>query len=348
MSRPDYHDLNDTSVKGAAGDRTTLTWDIENRATRVALPGGTRNTVTYDGDSRRRRTEDSDGLRNTVWDGENILAETDSGGSTLAGYTLSQELYGALVSQRRGSAIFFHHYDALGSTRALTNAAQTVTDTRDYRAFGLTNTSSGSTINRFWWVGNLGYYWQPDTQDYWVRARVYGPQMGRWVSRDPVHGDLGQAGYRYGANRPVVLVDPEGLPVTCAELACVPGFWREHISTKRTHSDWVLMYARRSSELFLWQYILSCIWERIWTSVTEGYRERTWYCVELCLDICTGRIWSRNTRHQEVQLVHRVTSWKQRHEDVSSKTSPFDPSVVSSPRSECEERRKRGLVGFPP
>jgi len=232
----------------AAGDRTTYTWDIENHPTLAQLPGGGRNTMTYDGDGKRRRTENSEGLRNILWDGENLLAETDSAGSTVARYTLSPELYGALLSQRRGGATSFHHFDALGSTRALTNAAQTVTDTRDYRAFGLTNTSSGSTVNRFWWNGEWGYYWQPDPQDYWVRARVYNPSNGRWISRDPLvpprwgfyaHGlvisirrrlRLGEIDpqlvrfarqdpfitsavrmYRYGDGRPLDNVDPAGL-----------------------------------------------------------------------------------------------------------------------------------------
>jgi len=70
--------------------------------------------------------------------------------------TLAPELHGELVSQRRSGATSFHHRvhpersrrDALGSTRNLTNSAQTVTDTRDCQAFGLTNASSSSTANR--------------------------------------------------------------------------------------------------------------------------------------------------------------------------------------------------------
>jgi len=48
--------------------------------------------------------EDTARLRELVSDGENLLAETDSGGSTLARDTLGPELYGELVSQRRSGA----------------------------------------------------------------------------------------------------------------------------------------------------------------------------------------------------------------------------------------------------
>ena len=180
------------------------------------LPGGVVNTITYDGDGRRRSYHDSAGLRRFLWDGENVLAETDSGGSTLARYTLAPELYGALVSQRRSGATSFHHgvhpersrRDALGSTRQLSDGSQAVTDNRDYRAFGVTNASSGSNPNRFWWNGKWGYYWQPDPGNYWLRARVYEDDNAHFLSRDPAQDEINL--YRYVANRPLVLVDPSG------------------------------------------------------------------------------------------------------------------------------------------
>ncbi|MDH4209760.1 MAG: RHS repeat-associated core domain-containing protein [Anaerolineae bacterium] len=78
------------------------------------------------------------------------------------------------------------------------------------RAFGEQSVLSGSYNNPFTWVGRLGYYRQPDTSDYWLRARVYDPQRGRFISRDPVpEANL----YIYPGNSPVVLVDPSGRQV---------------------------------------------------------------------------------------------------------------------------------------
>ena len=144
-----------------------------------------------------------------IGDLENVLLEADSGGGAVARYTLNPQPYGELVSQRRGGESLFHHYDALGSTRAVTNSAQAVTDTADYQAFGLPNAATGSTPNPFRWVGQLGYYWQPDSGDYWVRARVYGGQVGRWLSRDP--GGLDRLPYAYVGNRPLWNTDATGL-----------------------------------------------------------------------------------------------------------------------------------------
>jgi RHS repeat-associated protein len=159
-------------------------------------------------------------MRRFLWDGENVLAETDSGGSTVARYTLGPELYGALVSQRRSRATSFHHgvhpersrRDALGSTRQLSDGSQGVLNSYLYRAFGEQTQLSGTTPNPFTWVGRLGYVHQPDTDDYWVRARVYRPRMGRWISRDPEWRLRREAypEYAYGPNDPVSGSDPSG------------------------------------------------------------------------------------------------------------------------------------------
>jgi len=208
-----YDANGNTQVINAAGALTTNTWDIENHLTVVQLPAGTRTTATYDGDGKRRRYEDNQDalLRNFLWDGENIARQTDVNNATNRNYTLNPQVYGELISQD-GPA--FHHYDALGSTRNLTDSGQSITDTRDYRAFGATNASSGTNPSRFWWIGRLGYYLQPDTQDYWVRARVYRPQIGRWLKRDALLRLRARRPYLYCRNRPTRLVDPSGLAAT--------------------------------------------------------------------------------------------------------------------------------------
>jgi len=77
-----------------------------------------------------------------------------------------------------------------------------------YQAFGQQSVLSGAYTNPFTWVGRLGYYRQADLDNYWLRARTYGPLTGRFLSRDPMpNGNL----YIYPGNSPVVLVDPSGM-----------------------------------------------------------------------------------------------------------------------------------------
>jgi RHS repeat-associated protein len=187
--------------------------------------------AAFAGDGKRRRIEDSDGLRNMVWDAENILAETDSGNATVAGYTCAPRLYGELVSQRRSGATSFHHYDALGSTDRLTDASQATLVSYLYRAFGQQTVVSGSSANRFTWVGRLGYYRQGDSDSYWLRAHTYQPGSGRFLSYDPRRDEPNR--YHYVHNRPVLLADPSGLD---ARVPLRPAAAQVHCSALRARS----------------------------------------------------------------------------------------------------------------
>jgi len=139
-------------------------------------------------------------VRTFVWDGENIIRQTQRD------YTYNPQRYGELISQS-GS---FHHFDALGSTMQMTDGDAAVTNQYLYRAFGEETDLSGDDAvpNRFRWVGKLGYYWQPDLGNYWLRARVYDPQRGRFVSRDPVR--RGANRYRFPQSNPVSVTDASG------------------------------------------------------------------------------------------------------------------------------------------
>jgi len=166
-------------------------------------------------------------LRNFIWDGENIVRQTDSNNVTCRSYTLSPEIFGELISQDGPT---FHHgvypersrRDALGSTMLLTDSSQNTVISYLYRAFGEQTILSGSNPNRFGWVGRLGYYRQPDTSDYWVRARIDRPTIARWVSRDL---RLALNRYAYAGNSPVNVIDASGRSWTTVILSHIsPAF----------------------------------------------------------------------------------------------------------------------------
>ena len=67
----------------------------------MELPAGVVNTFALDGEGKRRSIGEGQGVRSLVWDRENIVAEADNAGATVARYTLAPAAYGHLVSQRR-------------------------------------------------------------------------------------------------------------------------------------------------------------------------------------------------------------------------------------------------------
>src|SRR3990170_3189306 len=149
-------------------------------------------------------------VTNYLWDVEsdNLLMETDASGATTAVYTNEPDVFGELVSQRRGGVTSYYHFDAQRSTRQLTDANQNVTDAATYTAFGEAVASSGVTSNPFGYQGALGYYLNPETNDLYVRARFYAPQLGRFVGR--IRYRAGVNFVEYVWDSPTNRTDPSG------------------------------------------------------------------------------------------------------------------------------------------
>ena len=187
----------------------------------MALPSGIVDSFIYNGDGLRVQKQDSTGTTNHVWDGQNILLETNASNIIQVVYTLEPLLYGNLISQSRGGLASFFTFDALGSTAQLLNITGTITDSYVYDSFGNLISVSGVTTNAFRYVGQRGYYYDPDTEQVFLRLRYYQPSLGRFTSVDPSAlsaaiatsaGTL-RALYLYVENNAVNQIDPSGLEV---------------------------------------------------------------------------------------------------------------------------------------
>src|SRR5438067_11473845 len=80
----------------------------------------------------------------------------------------------------------YYHFDQQGTTQALTDSTGAVTDRFASDAWGVQVKRTGSSINRQWYVGNLGYARQVDQALDYVRERYLDVARGRWLSREPV------------------------------------------------------------------------------------------------------------------------------------------------------------------
>lgn len=153
------------------------------------------------------------GAINYIWDEENdsLLEEVDDDGNVIASYTNEPGPFGKVISQERNGVTSYYHYDGQGSTVALTDDNQNVTDTYVYSAFGELVSSTGTTVNPFRYLGQYGYYTDVETNDSYIRARSYNPSLGRWLTRDPLEfrGSKWNL-YEYVSSAPLDKVDPSG------------------------------------------------------------------------------------------------------------------------------------------
>ncbi|MCC3595178.1 RHS repeat-associated core domain-containing protein, partial [Microcoleus sp. PH2017_28_MFU_U_A] len=196
-------------------DKAVYTWDFENRliGAQVTDASGTRNIeYRYDADGVRVATivngQETRYLIDSNQPHAQVLEEYSPNGNLQASYVYGLDL----VSTERGSDRAFYHVDGLGSTRALTNGAGNAIDTYTYDAYGNLIGKTGNTVNNYLYAGEQ---YDPNLGDYYLRARYYDTETGRFSARDPFEGVLTEplslAKYPYVHGNPVNATDPSGL-----------------------------------------------------------------------------------------------------------------------------------------
>jgi RHS repeat-associated protein len=111
----------------------------------------------------------------------------------------------------------FYHHDQLGSTRMLTNASGEPTATFTYSAYGQPAGSTGTQTTPLGYAGQLT---NEESGLQYLRARVYDPATGQFLTRDPLL-ELTRQPYAYVFDNPANGVDPFGLRAEEAELPCI-------------------------------------------------------------------------------------------------------------------------------
>lgn len=188
-------------------------YDGAGRLIEYTAPDSTLSTFEYDAYGNRVSRNTNGAITDFLVDPMDrsgypqVLLERDGGGASIASY-----VYGnGLVRANIGGAVSYYHSDALGSTRALSNALGAISDRYDYDAFGNMAAHSGSNANAYLFAGE-----QQDaaTGLYYLRARYMDPQVGRFLTPDPFAGSpfdpTSLHKYLYAVNNPVNVTDPGG------------------------------------------------------------------------------------------------------------------------------------------
>ncbi len=189
-----------------SGYEKTYSFDLEHRLKSI----GEGIEFTYDGKGTRIRATRDGVMTNYVYDaGGNLLAEADKDGNILHYYIHGKGLL-AVVAETP-TRMYCYHYNATGSTIAMTDEAQTVVNQYSYDPHGNILSRQEQIPQSFKYVGQYGVMAEPNGF-YYMRARYYDPQVGRFVSEDPSGFEGGDVNlYAYVANNPVMGIDPEGL-----------------------------------------------------------------------------------------------------------------------------------------
>jgi RHS repeat-associated protein len=212
------------------GNGKTYQWDRRNRLS-ASTTGGTTTTLGYDAEGLRVSKQVGAGTptrylvdtMNPTGYGQVLVEYTGDGASRQPVRTYTYGL--DLISQRTilGGLVEFFSTDVLGTTRFLTqfdptpgatgglngDLGELTTHTFNYDAFGTLVGSTTATPYLY-----TGEQWDADVGAYYLRARWYLPEWGRFLSRDTYEGEDGdpisQGRFLYANVNPIRYVDPSG------------------------------------------------------------------------------------------------------------------------------------------
>jgi len=150
--------------------------------------------------------------RKFVWDGQEKLEFRD------ATDAVTQRNYPQ--GQYVGTTAYFYTRDHLDSIREMFTGGGTVVARYDYDPYGRSTTVLGTTPTDFNFTGL--YRHSKSNVDLAV-YRAYDPDLGRWLSRDPIAERGGLNLYGYTRNRPIRYRDPSGQIAIADDLVILGG-----------------------------------------------------------------------------------------------------------------------------
>ncbi len=166
----------------------------------------------YDANAYRIEKQNGEGTKKYYLEAEHLESVYDENDQLQANY-----LRGAVIDEiingfeRNDSGVLenrtFHH-DQVNSVVALSDHNGNAAQTLSYGPFGEAISESGNSHNAMKYTGR-----EQDAESglYYYRARYYDPELGRFISEDPIGFGGGINYYAYVKNNPVIFGDPSGL-----------------------------------------------------------------------------------------------------------------------------------------
>ena len=207
----------------------TFSYDCENRLVKAeTLVGGKlESTGAYRYDSLGRRVakvSEVNGVteqKHFLWQGLRMLREETPGQSSLYVYEPGSYAPLARVDQEEGGeqTLYYFHTDQIGTPLEMTDREGQIVWQATYKAWGSIETLGVNEVEQ-----NLrfqGQYFDDETGLHYNTFRYYDPEVGRFITQDPIGLFGGINLYQYAPSA-IGWIDPQGL-ATLFELGTYGG-----------------------------------------------------------------------------------------------------------------------------
>jgi RHS repeat-associated protein len=197
----------------------TFSYDCENRLVKAEtlVNAKLQSVGTYRYDSLGRRigkTAEIDGQtehKHFLWQGLRMLREETPWQSSLYVYEPGSYAPLARVDQQEGekqTKLYYFHTDQIGTPLEMTDVDGSIVWQATYKAWGEIEALAVNEVEQ-----NLrfqGQYFDDETGLHYNTFRYYDPQVGRFITQDPIGLSGGIHFYQYVLN-PIAYIDPLGL-----------------------------------------------------------------------------------------------------------------------------------------
>uniref|UniRef100_UPI0021D93153 RHS repeat-associated core domain-containing protein n=1 Tax=Pseudomonas sp. RIT-PI-S TaxID=3035295 RepID=UPI0021D93153 len=190
------------------GKLQTFSYDCENCLVRAEtwVNGKRESTGSYRYDSLGRRVakqaerQGHTEYKSFLWQGLRMLREERPGSSSLYVYEPASYAPLARIDQAEGEEqkLYYFHTDQIGTPLEMTDAAGDIVWQATYRAWGSVEDLTVNGVEQ-----NLrfqGQYFDAETGLHYNTFRYYDPEVGRFVTQDPIGLLGGDNLYRYAPN----------------------------------------------------------------------------------------------------------------------------------------------------
>jgi RHS repeat-associated protein len=210
----EYDGRGNMTTYTAKGGWWRLKYNSQNLLASAEGPQGQKVAFTYDAFGRRIRKQVFQGSRvvletTFIWSGEHLIAEAsvEPNGTVTQEYLYWPGTHIPLATRING-VVYNYHCDHNGTPMRLTDSVGRVVWAAVYSPFGQIYPVVSHVRNplRF-----AGHYHDNETDLHYNRFRYYSPQLGRYLSRDPLSFLGGVNLYAYVGNDPINRRDPFGL-----------------------------------------------------------------------------------------------------------------------------------------
>lgn len=206
------HDAGGNLVRRIAAEGITdYVYDADSRLTGVMLPDSRKITFGYDPLGRRLWKSDGRTRAFFLYESDNLAGILGEDQKPLVSFISGFDLDDYLEASRPGGEVSYFLRDGLNTVVGLADQKGGLAQRYAFLPFGQPAAIAASKLAP---VSFTSRELDPDTGLYYMRARYYDAELGRFISQDPVVGLKDQPQsfnrYAYAFNNPVSNIDPTG------------------------------------------------------------------------------------------------------------------------------------------